>query len=478
MEKGSLMSDQTLVQPTITVLTKDQVHQIHESALAILSQTGIQVESERALKLLAGHDGVKVSENRATFAREVVDWALQVAPSHFDVYNRLGEHVFRMGDGRTRFGIGCTTLHYQDPISGKTVPFNRKHMVKMVRLGNVLPNYDTISTIGILQDVAPDVADLYATLEMVANTTKPLVVLVSDEDLFPATLDMLESLTGDLAEKPYIIPYFNPITPLVINRGTIDKMFAAIERGLPFIYNSYGLSGTTSPMTAAGVLAMLVAEQLAGLILSQIIKEGAEIVLGFLPAYVDMQTMVNFYDPISYLLNLAGSEIMSHYNIPYSGTGGGATGWGPDFMTAASYWMNHLPAVMSKVDFVGFVGNSMTGKIFSPVNVVTGHEIITQALKFSQGFQLDDEHVGLSDIHERGPGGHFLSTALTRKHMRQAYYKSPIYPRINFEKWTKLGQPDAVMMLKEYTRDLLDNLSPPEDYLELLKKGEKFIQSL
>ena len=140
--------------------------------------------------------------------------------------------------------------------------------------------------------------------------------------------------------------------------------------------------------------------------------------------------------------------------------------------------MNHLPALMSKVDFVGFIGNTMTGKVFSPVNVVLGHEIIARARKFAEGFMLDDENVGLSDILEQGPGGHFLSTPLTLKHVRQAYYKSPIYPRITFEEWGKLGQPDAVSMLKEYTRDLLETLTPPEDCTEMTKKGEAFIEGV
>ena len=472
------MSEQTLVQPKINVLSEEQINQVHEYALTILAKTGVQVESERALKLLSAKDGVTASGDQVTFEREVIEWAIKAAPSHFEIYNRLGEHAFRFGEGRTRFGIGCTTLHYQDPISGKTVPFNRKHMVKMVRLGHALDNYDTVATIGIVQDINPEIADLYATLEMVANTTKPLVVLVSDDSLFTPTLDMLDDLTGNLSEKPYVIPYFNPITPLVINRGTSDKMFTAIERGLPFVYNSYGLSGMSSPMTPAGVLALMVAEQLAGLTLAQVIKEGAAIGLGFLPSYIDMQTMVNFYDPITYLLNLAGSEMMAHYDVPYSGTSGSGTGWGPDFMTAAGNWMNHLTAMMSKVDFAPFVGDTMTSKVFSPTAVVIGHEIITQALKFAEGFTLDDENVGLSDILEQGPGGHFLSTKLTLKHVRQAYYKSPIYPRITFEEWGKLGEPDAVAMLKEYTRDLLETLTPPGDQEELVNKGEVFIKGL
>jgi trimethylamine--corrinoid protein Co-methyltransferase len=47
---------------------------------------------------------------------------------------------------------------------------------------------------------------------------------------------MFEALVGDLASKPFVIPYFNPVTPLVMNSGTLDKMQDAIMRGLPVIF--------------------------------------------------------------------------------------------------------------------------------------------------------------------------------------------------------------------------------------------------
>ena len=105
-----------------------------------------------------------------------------------------------------------TNLYYQDPLSDALEPFTRRHMAISVRLGNQLPHYDVISTIGILQDYPPETADLYAVLEMAANTTKPLVMLISDERLFPKALDLLEHLHGDLADRPFVVPYFNPIT--------------------------------------------------------------------------------------------------------------------------------------------------------------------------------------------------------------------------------------------------------------------------
>ena len=99
-------------------------------------------------------------------------------------------------------------------------------MAGCTRLGDSLPGFDVISTLGVLHDVPPERADLVAALEMIANTTKPLVVLVSREEAFEPVLDLLEALGGDLAARPFVIPYVNPVTPLVINAGTSDKLFS------------------------------------------------------------------------------------------------------------------------------------------------------------------------------------------------------------------------------------------------------------
>lgn len=147
-------------------------------------------------------------------------------------------------------------------------------MQAMVRLGSRLPHYDVISTVGVVQDVPTSESVLYASLDLIANTTKPLVLLVSDQSKFPVVLDLYEALAGDLSVRPFVIPYVNPVSPLVMNSGTLDKMEAAIQRGLPVIFSNYSMAGTSAPMPPAGVLVMLLAELLAGLTLSQVMKEG------------------------------------------------------------------------------------------------------------------------------------------------------------------------------------------------------------
>jgi len=299
------MSESSVVRPEVTVLNKDQIEQVHEYSLKILTTTGVHIVSKRSGEIFsraAGKEAVK--DGRVRIPRDLVEWALKKAPSQVKIYDRRGDFAFCLGDDRTRFGIGVTNLYYQDPETDEVVPFTRKHMTESVRLGNALLNFDVISTIGILKDLSPEIADIYASLEMAANTIKPLVLLVSEGKSFPVILDLLEYLHGELSSRPFVIPYFNPITPLVMNEDTTEKMFATIERGLPFIYSTYSMAGMSTPITPAGTLALMNAELLAGLTLSQLIKESTPIILGILPAFFDMKTMTSFYDPQSFLLNL------------------------------------------------------------------------------------------------------------------------------------------------------------------------------
>jgi len=351
-------------------------------------------------------------------------------------------------------------------------------MEAMVRLGHVLPSYDVISTVGVVQDVPLSKSDLYATLEMIANTDKPLVVLVSDDEIFPRVLDLLETVRGDLPASPFVLPYLNPISPLVVNRGTVAKMRHAVQRGLPVIYSNYGMAGASTPIMPASALVLLNAELLAGLTLSQLLREGTPVILGSLPAIFDMRGMGSYYEPRSYLLDLVCAEMMAYYRLPHCGTSGSGMGWGPDLITAGHQWANHLVSCLGRVGLVPFVGDLLGSKAFSPAVVVYANEVIEQARLLSQGFVLEDDSIALGEILEVGPGGSFLISASTLQHFRDAAFQSEVFPNLTLEKWQERGFPKAERLLREHTRDLLESLEPPEDHAELLARGEAFVESV
>jgi trimethylamine--corrinoid protein Co-methyltransferase len=466
------------VRPQLKLLNEEQIQQIHGYALRILSETGVRVDSPSVVEMLGKTGQVEVQERSVKLSPELVEEAISSAPSVIQMYDRHGNPVFRLGEDRLRFGVGVTALYYQEPEEENLVLFTRAHMRDLTRLGSVLPLYDVISTPGIVRDVPEYLSDLYGSLEHFANTTKPLVLLVSDEHNFAPVLDMFEYLHGGLGEKPFVLPYFNPVSPLVMDSGTLLKMGVAIERGLPFIFSNYSMAGASTPLTPAGTLALLLAELLAGLTISQVMKPGTPVLLGMLPVYFDMKSMLNFYDPQSFLLNLACAEMMAHYNLPHCGTSGSGTGWGMDLISADSYWMNTLTFSLTKGGLAPFVGDSLGSKAISPTSIVQVHEIIDQVLRFANGFQLDDTQAALDEIAKVGPGGSFLSSPSTLKNYKKGYYVSGVYPRWPMERWQAEEQPEARQVLREKTRALLTDLPTPDDYEELVGKGSEFIKNL
>ena len=467
------------VRPQLTLLNEEQIQQVHGYALRILSETGVRVDSPSVAERLGKTGQVRVEGRNVRLHPELVESALRSAPSTVQIYDRRGTPAFCLGgNDRLRFGVGVTALYYQEPVHESLEPFTRAHLRDLTRLGSALPLYDVISTPGIVRDVQEHLSDLYGSLEHLANTTKPLVLLVSDEHNFAPVLDLFESLHGGLGEKPFVLPYFNPVSPLVMDSGTLLKMEVAIERGLPFIFSNYSMAGASTPLTPAGTLALLLAELLAGLTISQVLRPGTPVLLGMLPVYFDMKSMLNFYDPQSILLNLACAEMMAHYRLPHCGTSGSGTGWGMDLIAADTYWMNALTFALKRGGLAPFVGDSLGSKAISPTTVVHVHEIIDQTLRFADGFQLEDAQAALDEIARVGPGGSFLSAPSTRKNYKNGYYTSQIYPRWTMERWSSEGQPQARRVLCEKTRALLAELPVPEDYEELIGKGNEFIQDL
>jgi trimethylamine--corrinoid protein Co-methyltransferase len=464
------------IRPQLKLLGVERIRQIHGYALRILSETGVRVDSLAVVGMLEKTGLARVEGSRVRFFPELVERAIQSAPGTISVYDRRGNPVFTLGEDRLRFGIGVTALYYQEPVKDGLEFFTREHMRALTRLGSALPLYDVISTPGVVRDVPEHLSDLYGSLEHFANTTKPLVLLVSGEHSFGPVLDMFAHLHGGLEEKSFILPYFNPVSPLVMDAGTMLKMGLAIERGLPFIFSNYSMAGASTPLTPAGTLVLLLAELLAGLTISQVMKPGTAVALGMLPVYFDMKSLLNFYDPQSILLNIACAEMMAYYSLPHCGTSGSGTGWGMDLIAADTYWMNTLTFALTKGGLAPFVGDSLGSKAISPATIVHVHEIIEQALRFADGFQLDDFQAALDEIDNVGPGGSFLSAPSTLGNYKHGYYVSAVYPRWPMEKWQAEGHPEAKQVLREKTRALLADSTAPEDYDELVGKGSEFIK--
>jgi trimethylamine--corrinoid protein Co-methyltransferase len=474
------MDQNNIVQPNLQILTNEQVLKIHEYSIEILENTGIKVESSKALAMFKKTGAVRIDGEFVYIQRELVDHAIKTSKSEINVYNKNGDLAFQLSNGHeTRFGVGVTNTDYQDIETDKIDKIKRNNIQTSIRLSDKLENYDIISTIGIPSDVPTEKLDLINTLDLYANTSKPLILLVSESERMEDVLKLLIHLHGDISSKPFVIPYFNPITPLVLNGDTTDKMFTTIEYGLPISFSNYGMYGGTSPMTEGGTLALLNAELLAGLVFSQIAKEGTPIVLGSLPAGFNMVTMGSYYSSSSYLINLACAEMMNYYNIPHCGTSGSGTGYGPDLLASGDLWMNHLTSCIGKVGMAPFVGGNFDSTAFSPTTVVMSDHIIGKSRKFAKGFSVDNNTVNLEEMKTIGHGGNYLTSSQTLEALGSFNFANELWPSMSLETWQEQGNPTPKQILKDRTKTLYDQASVSSQEIdEITRIGEDYIESI
>ncbi len=471
-----------MVRPRLHLLSTDHINAIHSYSIRILAETGLRVESKEALEIFSRSDAVRIEDHVVFIQKELVDECINLAPSNIEIFDKQGKHAFHLGQKQgheTHFGIGVTNTYFQNIESSDVELFTRKHMQEATSLGDLLDNYAMVSTPGVLSDVPVAASDLYASLDMYANTDKPLVLLISGEGKINSVLDLLSSLHGDLGTRPFCIPYVNPITPLVLNKETSDKMIATLGRGLPLMYSNYGMYGGSSPVTEGGTLALLNAELLAGLVFSQLIRAGSQVILGSLPAAFNMSSMGSSYTPTSYLLNLACAEMMSHYQVPHCGTSGSNNGRGADLPASENLWINHLSSCLGKIGCAPFVGGNLESLAFSPSTVVLSNHIIGEAKKFARGFSLDDESVNLEEIARVGHGGDYFTSEQTLASLEELGKTKPLWPSLSLGDWKAQGMPTAEMELTETTLNLYSKArEATNEHKELIKEGEHLIKNL
>ena len=132
------MKKANIIKPHLSVMDRKQIKRVHEYSLQILSSVGLRVDSTEARKLYTKAIGPQaVDGDRVRIPPDLVEWAIQAAPARIDICDRKGVPAFRLPD-QTRFGVGVTSLYYQEPETDAVLPFTRKHMEICVRLGNDL----------------------------------------------------------------------------------------------------------------------------------------------------------------------------------------------------------------------------------------------------------------------------------------------------------------------------------------------------
>ena len=288
------------LQPTVRGLSDEQVRAIHYATLEILAQTGVEMRDPQGRDLLL-EAGAWESNGRLRISENLVADAIASAPSRIPMYDRLGNLTMPLELGKVFFGSGSDTTFTLDVESGERRRTTAQDVEDIARLCDALDNIDFVMSMGNPSDVPPDDLYIHEFIGMIRGSVKPNVYTAKDrrdmEDIYRIAVAVAGG-EQSLREKPFLLLYAEPISPLLIPEESLQKLIFCAEKGIPASYPPSPNTGGGGPITLAGALALGNAECLVGLILSQLIRPGTPFLYGMNTAALDMQsTIVSYGSP-------------------------------------------------------------------------------------------------------------------------------------------------------------------------------------
>ena len=429
-----------------TTLSQKEMQKLHEAALTILEDVGLQIDHPRARGILQDA-GARVDnqENRVKFPADMVETCLSKIPRSLCLAGRDPEYDLELSYDSPfvmRCATGLTAI-----LESRTATCRDATTHDQKDLATLADGLENINMAGplTLHDVPGKTADLHATRVLLQNQRKHFMNLTMGSGNMRYQIEMQLAVRGSreaLKERPLFHPIACLISPLYIPEDDIEIMMIAGEYGLPVKIPVMPMLGASAPVTLAGLLALGNAEVLGSFTVLQTLCPGNPTLYYMVPALMDMRTGSSVYaGPENNLLYTAIIQMArSFYKVPSDTTAFFCDGI---LLEQTTYQKGCLlqNAALSGANIVSGAGNVDGGMAFSPLQLAIDNEIVGFTKRLLSGFDIDDGTLALDCIRRVGPQGNFLEDRHTLENFRsQALFAPSIFSYQNFSTWQQDGK--------------------------------------
>lgn len=449
--------------PHFSVLSEDQLEELHLAALEVLRRTGIRFHHTEALAML-DKAGAYVSDgNLVKIPANLVKRALASAPERVVMCDREGRPAMDLQDGKVHFGTGSDCLNFLDPETGEHRPFTRQDLIDGYRLCDALPNIHFVMSLGIPGDVDPRMTYDVQMALMLEHTAKPLVFVTDDLASCRRAIDMAAAVMGGhsaLHESAHILLYSEPSSPLQQSETAVDKLLLMADHRLPVVHSPAPQMGALAPITMAGGLVMSLAEILSSLVVHQLRRPGAPFVFGAGVHHMDMKAAQICYGSPEFQLTKAVVAQLAHwYRLPSWGYAGCTDSKVLDEQAALEAMLSVTMARFSGVNLVHDVGYMESGLTASYEMIVLTDELVAMTEHLMKGIEVSEETLMLDEIDRVGPGGHYLTTEATLDRFKDYWYPG-LLDRSRRDKWLGAGGTTLAQRLNARVKEILRDHQP------------------
>lgn len=462
----------------IRYLSYEEMRKIHESALMILEKTGMWVDHVKCLEYLR-NAGCKVDMGTriVKFPQECVEAAIAKMKSNFGNTARYPKRM-SVRYSQIRFDRQQFKIHEDFSVnSGGFCCFiwdlegeRRNATLKDVRNALKLADkLDQITYTG-LPCAAQEIPINIRPVAMAAELAKATKKLGGIETFKPQDVKYISKI-GEIVQggreahrkNPILIGYAEARTPLCIDDVMAEVLLAHLELGLPQSIDTMPNAGATAPVTAAGTLALGIAETLGGLVLGFAIDPDATMTIDMTPGYADMRSMLFGYAGAERipLLSARIQLISEFYGCPSGVHGGKTNSCVPGIQAGVEKGISMLAVVQAGAIGFGTIGHLENAITFSPLQLVIDNEIARYVRRCVRGIEVNDETLALDLIEETGINGNTINSVHTAEHFKEELLLSPFFDVRSWGAADSLDRERIEKMAKEKAREILIEESAP-----------------
>jgi len=462
--------------PGIDFLSQDELDTIHNTSLKVLETTGIKVMSKQALDILK-KAGAKVdyTSSHASIPRNLVKEALEMAPKTITYAARNPKYDFVLDKQKPHFCAEGGPPFILDWETGERRYSTSEDIARCSIIADSLDHVDLIWPLGAGMDVPAPIryiVDMYTGLK---NSEKHFEGDATNAKDAQYQIEIAAAIVGgreELKKRPIFSHVICTVSPLSYDKGMTEASIELGKAGIPVVIYPMPAMGETGPATMAGTIVINNAEVLGGLVIQEFASPGAPVVYAADVGSVDFKTGSGIMSPEGDLMELALNQLAHYYSLPAEMEVSGSLSKLLDTQAGYENAISLITQILIPPDIALGLGALEGSRTTSPEAFVIDNEIIDYALRFIQGFEINDETLAIDVIDKVGPGGMFLGEKHTLKHFRERWM-SRLSDIDSFETWQKKGSRSIAEVAHEKVKEILATHKPepiPEDIQKEISK--------
>jgi len=457
--------------PKIEILGSDKIDIIIEKAITILVDSGIFVGSQKVVDNLREHNGIEIVQgNIAKIRKDTIENCVNSAPSSFTVYQQ---------DSLDPIYIGGNEVNYVAGSLGQSIVDRKTHMrrkpvsndlVEHIKVLNKCDNITFQSGSYLLSDVPREITSSYRFYLSILYSPKPMFGGAWNTEDFIYIKEMLAVIAGNeekLKRKPQAVICVNPSSPLGLTEIVAENIVGCSKASLPAMLVPIPLAGGSSPVTLAGTLVQHTAENLGGLVVSQLFNPGAPLLFGGGPGILEMRKGTACQATTeAVMLGSAIGAIGKKLGLPTASSIGRADSKCVDYQAGEESGINLTLMALAGINMIRGSGSLEYCDVVSMEKLLLDNEICGMAKRLARGIEFSADTLAVELIKERGLGYSsegYVGAEHTRKWFKsEILMPSEIIDRSTRREFEETGEKDSRKRAEDRIERILTDYEPRE----------------